>query len=213
MMGGIMGGVQCPCDGGIMGSSDTPMRGVQPLTGKIRYILCQNLIVLLLTLFKKTKTGKNKIYDIDLYNREDEKVIVNLKTGRTDQLVQTLPAVMSKGTVLLTAVNNTDKEWKIDKSQMMGSLDYRSLGCFHIARNSLQRIMVDNADFLTDSETVEYFNILKEDHKNVMKFAQEAVLKKQQEMTSERNTKLKSRQSKGKDMIVICLKMMTLIHG
>ena len=217
MMGGIMGGVQCPCDGGIMGSSDTPndtpMRGVQPLTGKIRYIMCQNLIVLLLTLFRKTKTGKNKIYDIDLYNREDEKVIVNLKTGRTDQLVQTLPAVMSKGTVLLTAVNNTDKEWKIDKSQMMGSLDYRSLGCFHIARNSLQRIMVDNADFLTDSETVEYFNILKEDHKNVMKFAQEAVLKKQQEMTSERNTKLKSRQSKGKDMIVICLKMMTLIHG
>ena len=32
-----------------------------------------------------------------------------------------------------------------------------------------------------------------------MKFAQEAVLKKQQEMSSERNTKLKSRQSKGKE--------------
>ena len=59
--------------------------------------------------------------------------------------------------------------------------------------------MLDNADFLTDSETVEYFNILKEDHKNVMKFAQEAVLKKQQEMNGERNTKLKSRQSKGKE--------------
>ena len=32
-----------------------------------------------------------------------------------------------------------------------------------------------------------------------MKFAQEAVLKKQQEMTTERNTKLKDRQSKGKE--------------
>ena len=53
--------------------------------------------------------------------------------------------------------------------------------------------MLDNADFLTDKETVEYFNILKEDHKNVMKFAQEAVMKKQQEMTTERNTKLKDR--------------------
>ena len=134
-----------------------------------------------------------------MYNREGEKVIVNLKTGNKDQLVQTLPAVMSKGTILLTSVNNTDKEWKIDKSQIMGSLDCRSLGCFHISRNSLQRIMLDNADFLTDSETVEYFNILKEDHKNVMKFAQEAVLKKQQEMAYERNTKLKDRQSKGKE--------------
>ena len=150
-------------------------------------------------LFKKTKAGKKKIYDIDLYNREGEKVIVNFKTGRKDQLVQTLPAIMSKGTVLLTAVNNIDKEWKIDKSQMMGSLDCRSLHCFHVSRNTLQRIMLDNADFLIDSETVEYFNILKEDHKNVMKFAQEAVLKKQQEMASERNTKLKSRQIKGKE--------------
>ena len=59
--------------------------------------------------------------------------------------------------------------------------------------------MLDNADFPTDSETVEYFNILKEDHKNVMKFAEEAVLKKQQEMATERNKKLKNRQSKGKE--------------
>ena len=35
--------------------------------------------------------------------------------------------------------------------------------------------MLDNANFLTDKETVKYFNILKEDHKNVMKFAQEAM--------------------------------------
>ena len=131
------------------------------------------------------------------YTRENEKVIVNLKTERKDKLVQTLPALMSKGNIFFTALNNTD--WKIDKSQMMGSLYCRSLGYFHISRYSVQRIMLDNPDFLTDKETVEYFNILKEDHKNVMKFAQEAVLKKQQEMTTERNTKLKDRQSKGKE--------------
>ena len=82
---------------------------------------------------------------------------------------------------------------------MMGSLDCRSLGYFHISRNSLQRIMLDKADFLTDRETVEYFNILKEDHKNVMKFAQEAALKKQQEIEAKRNTKLRERISKGKE--------------
>ena len=67
--------------------------------------------------------------------------------------MQTLPALMSKGTIFLTAVNNTDIDWKIEKSQMMGSLDCRSLGYFHISRYSLQRIMLDNADFLTDKET------------------------------------------------------------
>ena len=76
---------------------------------------------------------------------------------------------------------------------MMGSLDCRSLGYFHISRNSLQRIMLDKADFLTDRQTVEYFNILQEDHKNVMKFAQETVLKKQHEIETKGNTKLKGR--------------------
>ena len=80
---------------------------------------------------------------------------------------------------------------------MMGSLDCRSLGYFHISRHSLQRIMSDNANFLNDRETVEYFNILMEDHKNVMKFAQETMLQRQK-MEAERNTQLKSRWSKGK---------------
>ena len=47
--------------------------------------------------------------------------------------------------------------------------------------------MSGNANFLNDRETVEYFNILMEDHKNVMKFAQETVLQRQK-MEAERNT-------------------------
>ena len=85
--------------------------------------------------------GEKRRLDIDLYSRKNEKVMINLKTERKDRLVQTLPAVMSKGTIFLTAVNNTDIEWKIDRYQMMGSLDCRSLGYFHISRHSLQRIM------------------------------------------------------------------------
>ena len=148
---------------------------------------------------RSSQLRERKLLDIDLFQIENEKVIINLKTERKDKLVQTLPALMSKGTIFLSAVNNTDVVWKIEKSQMMGSLDCRSLGYFHISRNSLQRIMLDKADFLTDRETVEYFNILKEDHKNVMKFAQEAALKKQQEIDTKRNTKLRDRKSKGKE--------------
>ena len=148
---------------------------------------------------RNSKLRERKLLNMDLCKMENEKVIINLKSEREDRLVQTLPALMSKGTVFLSAVNNTDVVWKIEKSQMMGSLDCRSLGYFHISKNSLQRIMLDKADFLTDRETVEYFNILKEDHKNVMKFAQEAALKKQQEIEAKRNTKLRERISKGKE--------------
>ena len=138
--------------------------------------------------------GEKRRLDIDLYSRKNEKVIVNLKTEKKDRLVQILPAVMSKGTIFLTAVNDTDIEWKIDRYQMMGSLHCY----FHISRHSLQRIMSNNANFLNDTETVEYFNILMEDHKNVTKFAQETVLQRQK-MEAERNTQLKSRQGKGKE--------------
>ena len=98
---------------------------------------------------------EEKLIDIDLHNIENEKVIINFKTERKDKLVQTLPALMSKGTIFLSAVNNTDVVWKIGKSQMMGSLDCRSLGYFHISRNSLQRVMLDKANFLTDREIVD----------------------------------------------------------
>ena len=125
---------------------------------------------------RDSQLEEKKLLDIDLHTGENEKVIINLKSERKDKLVQTLPALMSKGTIFLTAVNNTDTVWKIEKSQMMGSLDCRSLGYFYISRISLHRIMLDNADFLTDKKTIEYLNILKEDHKNVMKFAQETVL-------------------------------------
>ena len=124
----------------------------------------------------KIKPGQSKIVPlcldtygcnnkIGLYSKENEKVILNLKTERENKLVQTLPAVMSKGKILLTAINNGGKEWKISKSLMMGSLDCKSLGYFHISRNTLQRIMLDNAKFLPDKETIEYFNLLKEDHR------------------------------------------------
>ena len=85
------------------------------------------------------KLRERKLLDINLDKIENEKVIVNLKTERKDKLVQTMPALMTKGTVFLSTVNNTDVVWKIEKSQMMGSLDCRSLGCFHISRNYLQR--------------------------------------------------------------------------
>ena len=68
-----------------------------------------------------SKLRERKLLDINLDKIENEKVIVNLKTERKDKLVQTMSALLTKGTVFLSAVNNTDVVWKIEKSQMMGS--------------------------------------------------------------------------------------------
>ena len=117
---------------------------------------------------RDSQLREKKLLDIDLYKIENEKVILNLKTERKDKLVH-IACTNVKRYYFPSAVNNTDVVWKIKKSQMMGSLDCRSLGYLNISRNSLQKVMLDKANFLTDRETVECFNILKEDHKNVMK--------------------------------------------
>ena len=72
---------------------------------------------------RNSKLRERKLLDMDLYKIENERVIINLKSERKDKLVQTMPALMSKGTIFLSVVNNTDVVWKIEKSQMMGNLD------------------------------------------------------------------------------------------
>ena len=64
---------------------------------------------------RDSQLREKKLLDIDLYEIENEKVIINLKTERKDNLVQTLPALKSKGTIFLSAVNNTDKSGRLKK--------------------------------------------------------------------------------------------------
>ena len=49
--------------------------------------------------------------------------------------------------------------------------------------------MLNSTGFPTDNEIVKYFRILRENHKNVMRFAQEAVLKKQELVLPEHSPK------------------------
>ena len=50
---------------------------------------------------RDSQLGEKKLLDIDLHTIENETVIINLKTERKDKLVQTLPTLMSKGTIFL----------------------------------------------------------------------------------------------------------------
>ena len=77
--------------------------------------------------------------------------------------------------------NRTSYAWTIRKGEILGCADMRSIGYFHIRRNMLQTELESKelCNFLSDSDTVDYFNLLIEDHNQVTEIA---------------NTKLKERE-------------------
>ena len=86
-----------------------------------------------------------------------------------------------QGGISLTQHNMTNCTWTITKGEILGCADMRSIGYFHIRRNMLQTELESKeyCNFLSDSDTVEYFNLLMEDHNQMMEVA---------------NTKLKERE-------------------
>ena len=82
---------------------------------------------------------------------------------------------------MLTQTNYTNNTWTITKGEVLGCADMRSIGYFHIRRNVLQTELESKevCNFLSDNDTVEYFNLLTDDHNQMMDIA---------------NTKLKERE-------------------
>ena len=84
---------------------------------------------------------------------------------------------------------------------MIGCLDMRSSGYFHVSRETLQQILQssfkDNCSFLSERETEEYFDLYHKDHKEVINYVSTQVnqrLKQQQ-----RNTELVDRNEPDED--------------
>ena len=77
---------------------------------------------------------------------------------------------------------------------MLGCLDMRSSGYFHVSRDTLQQIMKssfkDNCSFLSENETSEYFDLYNKDHKEVVNYIKSEVNKRLQQQG---NTKLVDR--------------------
>ena len=76
---------------------------------------------------------------------------------------------------------------KSHEGELVGCLDMRSSGYFHVSRETLQQIMKssfkDNCSFLSERETQEYFDLYHKDHKEVMNYVNSQVnqrLKQQQ---------------------------------
>ena len=133
------------------------------------------------------KSGKSKDIVLELkdipfevhgykdFPKDGVATVAKLKSAKENQMIQTLILHLGehgKTTVQLT--NYSSKSWKIYEGEMIGCLDMRSSGYFHVSRKTLQQIMKssfkDNCSFLSERETQEYFDLYHRDHKEVMNY-------------------------------------------
>ena len=101
--------------------------------------------------------------------------VAKLKSASEDQLVQTIILNLPEtGKITVQLTNHSNKNWNIKQGEMLGCLDMRLSGYFHVSRDTLQQIMKssfkDNCSFLSETETSEYFELHHKDHKEVMNY-------------------------------------------
>ena len=90
--------------------------------------------------------------------------VAKLKSASEDQLVQRIILHLSEnGRTNVQLTNHSDEYWTIKQGEMLGCLDMRSSGYFHVSRDTLQQIIKssfkDNCSFLSETETSEYFDL------------------------------------------------------
>ena len=115
------------------------------------------------------KPGETRTYGIQMLAVPPEfkggTGVTKLRSENPGQLLQSLKLeVYKKGRGLIKAYNEGTYPWTINVGEIMGSIDMRSLGYFHINRDAIVEILEDQCRFLTEDETCEYFCKLIDDH-------------------------------------------------
>ena len=160
------------------------------------------------------KSGKTKDIVLELkdipfevhgykdFPKDGVATVAKLKSAKDSQMVQTLILHLGEdGKTTVQLSNHSNENWKIHEGDMIGCLDMRSSGYFHVSRETLQHILQssfkDNCSFLSERETEEYFDLYHKDHKEVLNYVSTQMnqrLKQQQG-----NTELVDREATDED--------------
>ena len=97
-----------------------------------------------------------KVHGYRDFPKDGVAAVAKLKSASEDQLVQTLILHLSEnGRTTVQLTNHSNESWKIKQGEMLGCLDMRSSGYFHVSRDTLQQIMKssfkDNCSFLSET--------------------------------------------------------------
>ena len=115
------------------------------------------------------KPGDSKLYGIQMLAVPPDFTggtgVIKMRSENQGFLPQTLKLEVDKrGRGLIRAHNDGECPWTINRGETMGSIDMRSLGYFHISRDTIVENLEDQCRFLTEEETCEYFCKLIDDH-------------------------------------------------
>ena len=118
------------------------------------------------------KPGESKLYGIQMLAVPPDFTkgtgVIKLRSENPGFLPQTLKLEVDKrGRGLIRAHNDGVHPWTINRGETMGSIDMRSLGYFHISRDTIVETVEDQCRFLTEEETCEYFCKLIDDHNEI----------------------------------------------
>ena len=138
----------------------------------------------------KLKEIPSVVYGYSNFPRDGVATLAKLKSAKDNQMVQTLILHLERdGRTTVQISNHSNENWKIHEGEMIGCLDMRSSGYFHVSRETLQQIMQssfkDKFSFLSERETTEYFDLYHKDHKEVMKYVSAQVNQRQQQGNTE----------------------------
>ena len=113
--------------------------------------------------------GNSKLYGIQMLALPPDFTggtgVIKMRNENPGFLPQTLKLEVDKrGRGLIRTHNDGIHPWTINRGETMGSIDMRSLGYFHISRDTIVENLEDQCRFLTEEETCEYFCKLIDDH-------------------------------------------------
>ena len=82
-----------------------------------------------------------EVHGYKIFPKDGVATIANLKSAKDSQMVQTLILHLGEDGRTTVQLSNRSKEnWKIHEGEMIGCLDMRSSGYFHVSRETLQQI-------------------------------------------------------------------------
>ena len=160
------------------------------------------------------KSGKTKDIVLELkdipfevhgykdFPKDGVATVAKLKSAKDSQMVQTLILHLGEdGKTTVQLSNHSNENWKIHEGDMIGCLDMRSSGYFHVSRETLQHILQssfkDNCSFLSERETEEYFDLYHKDHKEVLNYV--SIQMNQRLKQQQGNTELVDREATDED--------------
>ena len=128
--------------------------------GNLNFHFCMKTVNLYSDNQVQVLPGQKKIISLKLGKcpadmKECEQAIIRLKHKNAAEIPAILKVPIKQGIIQLEIENLGKTNWIIRENEMMGCVDMRSMGYFHVSRDSLQ-LLLDQCEFLDETKSYNF---------------------------------------------------------